>query len=47
MKLVDEEREKIRMEVKENVRILFDRIYNIKKIRRKRKVKEWLKNHIN
>jgi len=47
MKIVDEEREKIRLEVKRDVDILFNRIYNIKKIRRKRKIKEWFNRHIN
>jgi len=36
-----------REEIKKGVGILFKRIYNIKKIRRKRKLKEWLKRHVN
>lgn len=36
-----------RKQIKKEVNILFKRIYNIKKIRRKRKITEWLKNHVN
>ena len=42
-----EERKIAEREVKESVDILFKRIYNIKKIRRKRKIKEWLNRHTN
>lgn len=45
--LLEEEREKIRREVARDVEILFSRVYNIRKIRRKRKVKEWLNRHLN
>lgn len=43
--LTKEEREMIRLEVKRDVNILFDRVYNIKKIRRKRKIKSLI--HLN
>jgi len=36
-----------REEIRREVKVLFERIYNIKKIRRKRKVREWLKRHVN
>lgn len=41
------DREKLKREVRRDVDLLFKRIYNIKKIRRKRKMKEWLSRHIN
>lgn len=36
-----------RLKIRKDVSVLFERIYNIKKIRRKRKIKKWLKSHLN
>lgn len=40
--LTDVDKEKIRKDVS----VLIERVYNIQKIRRKRKIREWLKSHI-
>ena len=41
--LKEKEREEIRAEVKRDVAILFKRVFEIKKIRRRRMIKEMLK----
>jgi len=38
---------KTNAEIKEKVNEMFKRVENIKKIRRKRKIKEWLGRHLN
>ena len=45
--LTKEEREKIRLEVHQEVDILFKRVHKIKKIRRKRKIKDLLNLNLN
>jgi hypothetical protein len=35
------------MEIKKRVDEMFKRVYSIKKIRRKKKLKEWLGRHLN
>lgn len=38
---------KTNAEIKKRVNEMFKRVENIKKIRRKRKIKEWLGRHLN